>query len=199
MDVDRLAVAQVVVAPDLFEQDLAGKDASRPADQVGEQFPLFRSELQLGVVDHRAPPRPVDPQPAEPIFLHLGANIPLLAPAEHGRHPGKELAQGEWFRDVVIGPELQPHHLVHLALLRGQHDDRHVALLTKDAADFQSVQFGQHQVEQDQIGTRVAGAGQCVGTVVRHGDGISLFLEVEGQRIPDGGVVLHDKDAFGQA
>src|SRR6266852_9694053 len=37
VDVDRLAVAEVRVAPDLLEQDLAGEDPARAAHQVGEQ------------------------------------------------------------------------------------------------------------------------------------------------------------------
>src|SRR6266851_5231558 len=45
MDIDRLAVAQVVVTPDLLEQDLAGEDPTRAAHQVGEQFPLLRRQL----------------------------------------------------------------------------------------------------------------------------------------------------------
>src|SRR5439155_26551282 len=65
--------------------------------------------------------------------------------------------------------------------------------------DFESAQLGKHQVEEDQVRARVTGTGQRVGAVVRHRDHVPLFLEVEAQRIPDGRIVLHDKDAFGQA
>src|SRR5438093_1377857 len=190
VDVDRLAITQVVVPPDLLEQDLTRKHPPRPVDQVGKQLPLFWGELQLDVVDHRPPPRPVYPQAAEPVLLDLGTDIPLLAAAEHGRHPGEQLAQGERLRDVVIGTQLQPNHLVHLALLRGHHDARHVALLAEDPADLEPAQLGKHQVEEDQIGPRVAGTTQPVGTVNRDRYEISLFLEVEAQRIPDGRVIL---------
>src|SRR5260370_25960838 len=49
VDVNGLAVAQVVVAPDLLQQNLAGEDATRTAPQLGEQVPLLGSQLQLGV------------------------------------------------------------------------------------------------------------------------------------------------------
>src|SRR3984893_10257110 len=38
VDVDRLAVPQVVVAPDLLEQDLAREDPTRPAHPGGERL-----------------------------------------------------------------------------------------------------------------------------------------------------------------
>src|SRR3984893_3295020 len=82
VDVDCLAVPQVVVAPDLLEQDLTGKDSARAAHQVGEQFPLLGRQLQLGVVDHGPPSRPVDAQPAEPVLLELRTNVALLTAAK---------------------------------------------------------------------------------------------------------------------
>src|SRR5438309_1557996 len=79
VDVDGFAVAQVVVTPYLLQQDLPREDAAGPPHQVGEEFPFLGGQLQLGVVDHGAPPGPVDPQPAKPVLLHLGAHVPLLA------------------------------------------------------------------------------------------------------------------------
>ena len=50
-----------------------------------------------------------------------------LAPApEHRAHPRDELARGERLGHVVVRAELETHHLVDLAVLRGQHDHRHV-------------------------------------------------------------------------
>src|SRR2546423_11418965 len=99
VDVDRLAVAEVGVTPDLLEKDLAGEDPTRPAYQVGEQVPFLRRQLQLGVVNHGPPSGPVDSQPADPVFFDLRANVTLLAAAEHGRHPREELAPGAPFGD----------------------------------------------------------------------------------------------------
>src|SRR5437762_13244949 len=93
VDVDCLAVAQIVVAPDLLEEDLAGEDPTWSTHKVGEQLPFLRGQLQLRVVDHRPVSGAVDAQPAEPVLLDLRTHIPLLAASKHGRHPGEKLVQ----------------------------------------------------------------------------------------------------------
>ncbi len=56
MDVDRLAVAQVVVAPDLLEQDLAGEDPTGSADELysGARADLDRQRYDRAIEALRA-------------------------------------------------------------------------------------------------------------------------------------------------
>ena len=51
--------------------------------------------------------------------------------AEHGADARHELARGERLGDVVVGAELEAHDLVDLAVLRRDHDDRHVRALAQ--------------------------------------------------------------------
>ena len=121
----------------------------------------------------------------------------MFAAAKHGRHPGKQLAQRKGLGDVVVGAQLQPDHLVDLTFLCRQHDDRDIALLAEDATNLEAVQLGEHEVQQDQVRARAAGLGHAVGAVLGDGHRVSLFLEVEAERISNGGVILDDKDALG--
>src|SRR5438128_10171543 len=69
VDVDGLAVAEIVVAPELLEEDLASQEPAWPADPAGQPFPFFGGESQPSVVDHGAVPGPVDHEPAQPVLL----------------------------------------------------------------------------------------------------------------------------------
>ena len=87
----------------------------------------------------------------------------VAPPAQHGADAGDQLARGERLGDVVVGADLEPDHLVDLAVLGGQHDDRHLRLGPHRAADLGAGQAGQHQVEQDQVGTGAVELGERLG------------------------------------
>ena len=50
-----------------------------------------------------------------------------------------------------VGAQLQADQATDLRLARRQHDDGHVALAADGAAHFQSIDPGQHQIQDDQI------------------------------------------------
>ena len=79
-----------------------------------------------------------------------------LAPAQERAHPACELGHRERLGDIVVGAELEPEHPVQLGVLRGEHDDRKVALGTDGAADFGARELGHHHVEQEQVVTAAA-------------------------------------------
>ena len=54
---------------------------------------------------------------------------------KQGPDAGRELAQGERLRDVVVGAELEPDDLVELGVLGRQHHDRHAGFGADDAGD----------------------------------------------------------------
>ena len=57
--------------------------------------------------------------------------------------------------DVIVGPHREADDLVGFLGLGGQHEDGDAArplARAQFAADFQAVHFGQHQIQEDQIG-----------------------------------------------
>ena len=77
--------------------------------------------------------------------------------AAHARpDAGHQLLGFERFDHVVVRTGLQPQHDVDGVGLGGKHDDRHAGLGTDLSADFDAVLPGQHEVQQDEVGSRLA-------------------------------------------
>ena len=77
-----------------------------------------------------------------------------VAAPQHRAHARGELAQTERLGDVVVGADVEPGHAIALARARREHDDRHACGArprAEDAADFESAQHRQIEVEDDQI------------------------------------------------
>jgi len=61
-----------------------------------------------------------------------------------------------------LGAQLQADQASDLRLARRQHDDGHVALAADGAAHFQSIEPGQHQIQDDQIWMLAPRDGQAL-------------------------------------
>src|SRR3989304_1491719 len=59
--------------------------------------------------------------------------------AEHGAHPGAQLARAERLGHVIIRAELEPDQLVRLVRARGEHHDRPARLAPQVARHVQPV------------------------------------------------------------
>ena len=103
--------------------------------------------------------------------------------AAHPRAPQRrfdaaaELAHREGLGDVVVGADLEPGDLVGLAAFRGQHDDRHLAARAQLAADFDPVEAGQHQVEDDEVEAALFEALQGFAAVEGGGDVVAVLAQ----------------------
>ena len=98
------------------------------------------------------PPREVDRQAsAEITSPSSSGRLGAARTAQERPHPASELPDREGLRDVVVGAELEPEHLVELVVAGGEHDDRHFALGAQALADLEAVELRQHDVEHDQV------------------------------------------------
>lgn len=67
-------------------------------------------------------------------------------------HARRQLPHRERLGHVVVGADPEPDQHVGLVVARGEHQHRHRAGGLHTAADLQSVEAGQHDVEDQQIG-----------------------------------------------
>ena len=84
------------------------------------------------------------------VRLTLQAHVP-----QDGPDAGQQHVPAERLGDVVVGAHVQTRDDVAFFALGRQHDDGHAGRLgirPQLAADGQTIQAGQHQVQQDQIG-----------------------------------------------
>ncbi|BAF59852.1 hypothetical membrane protein [Pelotomaculum thermopropionicum SI] len=115
----------VVVAPDLFQEDVPGKNTAGIVRQQVKQLEFFRGELQFFPVKYGLVFLGPDYQAAYsdflPCFLLCGRRG--LA-AQACLYSGHDFPGGKRFGYVVVRAQFKPEHLVHLFSLGAQYDHR---------------------------------------------------------------------------
>ena len=147
-----------------FGPQTRAKMASRPSAaprasmRQSEQVELGRRHLDRRARARHRARRDVDAHLAELVHRPRRPR-PARGPRRSAAsHAGEELGQAEGLRDVVLGAELEPRDLVHLAGARAQDDDGHrLPLAPQRLEHLEAVQLGQHHVEDDQVGLLGAG------------------------------------------
>ena len=141
-------------------------------------------DLDLAEVDHRRP----------------RASAATCSPRRKQRpDPGRQLAQAERLRDVVVGAELQPDDLVELGVLRREHDDRHAGLGADDPADLDPGQLrgaSGRAARGPVVGPEPLERRPSVGGL---DDAEPLGLERLGERLAEGRLVFDDEDRLRHA
>ena len=144
MDGDHVGFRLTVQAPHRLQKSLRGDQPRRAAQEqlhhlellVGQHdTPAGRGQLECGAVQNGVPHAQQD------ALLHL--QVP-----GHGTDAGQQLRGGEGLGQVVVGPAVQPQHLVlHLAL-GGEQQHRHPAARRPEPTQHgQAVQLGHHDVQ----------------------------------------------------
>jgi hypothetical protein len=113
--------------------------------------------------------------------------------AQRGLDAGQQLGQGEGLGHVVVGAQLERCDLVVFVLAGGEHDDRDVIAGRADLLEHpQPALAWQRDVEQDQSGGPAGDLSEGGLAVVDDLGSVALQLEVQGQPLGDGRVVLDD-------
>ena len=81
----------------------------------------------------------------------------------------------------------------------GEHDDGNGGAATELGEDFEAVEAGEHDVEEDEVeGSGIVrgegGAGEAGGPVVDGVDGVARTLEEFGDELTETDVVVNDED-----
>jgi signal transduction histidine kinase len=192
VDVERLRRSEPMWVPDLVHDLLALDDLARVGHEHEQEVELTRRELHgFSVLGHGAG-RGIEPQTSDfDRRLALGR-----LPAPHDRaDPRRELPRGERLHDVVVGAELEPQDPVDLLTASGEHDDRHLGALADLSAQVAAVAVGQHDVEQDDVGLDPVERLARALDGARHLRVEPVALEMLGERLGDGLLVLDDQDA----
>src|ERR671912_522384 len=199
VDVDRPGLAVIGAAAEALEQLAAGEDPAGGRGKHAQQLELDEGQLRLLPAHLDRPPGHVDRQLAG--FDHLVVAV-LARPrrrrtAEQGADTAPELADGERLRDVVVGAELEPEHLVQLVVAGRQHDDRHRALGAEPFANLQPVQSRQHQIQHDEVDVLLCEARECLLAVPCVDDCEAIALERIREQLLDGVLVVDEEDGGG--
>src|SRR5262249_30966587 len=108
-----------VIAPHVVHQAFTCQHIAAGTHKRLEKIKLLGGQEDGLIADETLPTFRIKPDSAEAervvtIFLH--------AP-EDRLHTENELPRAEWFRDVIVSPQLEPDDAIHLFSLRCEHDD----------------------------------------------------------------------------
>ena len=138
MHVQRLGVADIVGAPDAVDQLVAGHHAALVLHEVFQQFEFLQREehvlaadRHLMLADSHGNVTAYERNIVVGGFSGFGDH---LVAAQHRADACQQLTEGIRFGDVVVRADFKADDLVDFRAFRGQHDDRHTALLADSAA-----------------------------------------------------------------
>src|SRR5438876_3560946 len=121
MRINRAGSGKSVIAPDFLKQAISAQGFSLMAKKVFEQLEFLGRKIQLfsGARDLAT----------AQIHFNVTERNPLLffgyspRPAQHGLHPGKQLANGKRLGHVVVGAQFESHDFIYFLAPRSQHYD----------------------------------------------------------------------------
>ena len=179
----------VGVTPDARQQFLARYRTVGVLRQVPQQIHFTTGEYGLA----RRQVLGVDNQPVfQPDLARPVPGNPR--PAQYRLHAQYQLRHGKWLGDIVVGAQCQSLHDVLVARFRGQHDDRLLPVLLADAiTDFEPVDPGQHDIEQNQVVFTAQAKAQAIVAIVRGFDFVTVVDEHVDQAATNRGLVLDNQ------
>ena len=136
MHVDGPAVAQEGVAPYLLEQLLAAQHQAPGLDERGEQVELLGREGHLVTIHEHLARSHFDPQAVhleDRRQIRIVRLHPGVSTSHHCPDAGHQLTRVEGLGHVVVGAQLEAHHLVHRVVACREHEDRHPPAALADA------------------------------------------------------------------
>src|SRR6185503_7548282 len=199
VDVDRARLAVVGAPANALEELPPAEHHARLGGEQREQLELDERERD-GLTPHLdGASRQVDDDlAAVDQVLPATCEMRVRGASQERPDPAPELADRKRLRDVVVGSELEPEHLVELVVARGEHDDRHRAVRAKPAADLEAVDLREHDVEHDEVDRLLGEAPQGLVAVARLDDPVAVALErVREQRL-DRILVVDEEDGRGR-
>ena len=119
-------------------------------------------------------------------------------PPEQGLDPGHDLARRERLHEVVVRADREAHDPVDLLAAGREHQHVGVGEGAEPAADLDAVEAREHHVEDDDVGVEAAGRpSRAVEPVAGALHEPALALEVAGDQLDDGRLVVDDEDPVG--
>jgi len=205
LHVDRAIEGRRLAAACLLEQEVARQHAAGVSREGAQEVELAagqrhvfaarigeaaRSDVQLPTREAQAVGRGRHRRGSR---RRLGRQAP-----QHRLDPRDQLAQVERLGHVVVGTDLQSHHLVDRVAASRDDDEAAAPVLAHAAGDREAVFAGQAEVQQHEV-CRVGFHQRDQGAaVVDLGDAETVALQVVGQQQRDVDFIVEHRDVRGR-
>ncbi len=153
MHINRTFADMHTARPHQVEQLRAAEHPVGASYQYMQQLELGQAQLQFAFLDANAATDRVE---RDASYLDNVRSAAAGAP-EHGMNAGNQLLGRKRLGHVIIGPRIEPMHLVFFLATRRQHDDRQSRCFrsrTKPPRQINPRHVRQHPVKQDEIDKR---------------------------------------------
>src|SRR5258705_7292801 len=120
--VNSTRVRVVIVSPHRIQQAIARERLGWMGEEICQQRKFLRGKFDRIAGAQYLITAKVDLNIAE--LINLGQWCQRRSASQHRFHTCHEFANGERLSDIIIGAQLQAHHLVDFLAARRQHDDR---------------------------------------------------------------------------
>ena len=196
MHVHSAGVSEVVKAPHLIQQLVAGEYPVGGGGQVEQQLQLLGRGVHRLAVDDQLIGVQIDDQLVKgqlfgaPLLLAAGG-----AP-QHSVDAGQDLLHLKGLDDVIVRTHFQAGDLVAGLPFGGEHDDGHLAALPDLFQYGPAIHHRQHDVQQHQVGLESPELLHPLAAVLGHQGLKALFFQVEVQKLRNVAVVLYDQNFF---
>ena len=135
------------------------------ACKLHQEVELGPGERDVGAVAGHGAAGLVDPERSQAEPWPRPVPSALAVAAERGPDAGDQLRHLERLAHVVVSARLEAHDHVDRVRAGGEHDDGRRGLAADGTAHLETVESGEHDVEQHQVGTVSSPAVQPVGAV----------------------------------
>jgi hypothetical protein len=116
---------------------------------------------------------------------------------QRNAHTRKQLFDTEWFGQIVICPVIERGDFITFVVFYRKNDDGDLRPFTQARADFNAVDIGQAQIENDNIGRIGRGQREPFFAAVGNCDLKFLFGQNRPQGTQDLRFVINDEDMGG--
>ena len=126
--------------------------------------------------------------------LDCSSSLSERAVTKSDAQAGLELSHPERLGHVVVGPAVERGDLAILGAVHGQHDDGDVAPLADPSTYLHTVEIGQAEVEDDDVGRSDGCLGDALLTRGRHQHAVAERAEADPQHPEQCLVVVDGED-----
>jgi hypothetical protein len=135
-----------VIAPHLAQQLRLREDQATVSDEERQQAELGRRQCERLPFPKRQPCLLVD----EDVAGLEGCGVATGTP-QHDPDASEQLLEGEWFDEIVVGPDLEAGQSVTDGIPSGQEHDRDIAPGTQPARELETISAWQADIEDDEV------------------------------------------------
>ncbi len=173
----------------MFQNRFFGHHLKRVLHEHAEQPELCRRQRNAATGSFRFAQPHIERQIAE------GQDVAARqSPAKSRANANEQFFQMEWLDQVIISASIKTGDSIRYGVTRRQHNDWYAMSGFQASAKRQSVNFGKHPVQQNQIRLIALRCFQCSPAIRRNGDAQPCIAQSRSEHRRQGFVIINEQD-----